>query len=58
MKVTLEEATAYLSGLCTVMNVKNKYIEASGGHVLGDEKLLTTCLEIVLTDVKINQFKK
>ena len=57
MEVTLEEAVAYLSGFYMVMNIKNKKIEENGEHVGDDEKLLTACLEAVLADVKINQFK-
>ena len=57
MKVDIEEAVAYLTGLCTIMNIKNKKTEQDGGHVSYDEKLLPACLEIVLVDVKLNQFK-
>ena len=55
MEVSLEQAIEYLSGLWSTMKVKN---ELTGGHVNDDELMILKCLEVVLTDVKINQFKR
>ncbi len=57
MKVDIEEAVAYLAGLCAIMNIKNKKTEQDGEYVSYDEKLLPACLETVLIDVKLNQYK-
>jgi len=57
MKLEIEEAVAYLTGLCTIMNIKNKKAEQDGEQVSYYDKLFPACLEIVLVDVKINQYK-
>ncbi len=54
MEVSLEQAIEYLSGLRSTMKVKNELT----GHVNDDELMILKCLEVVLTDAKINQFKK
>jgi len=58
MNVELEDAILYLDAFCKSLKVKEKLSSLADIEISNEEILFSNCIDVLLTEVKLNKFKQ
>jgi len=58
MDITLEDAILYIDAFCQSLKVKEKLSTLANIEISNEEVFFSNCMEVLLTEVKLNKFKQ